>query len=102
MVFLKIVTTIQADKMVEFEQAVDYILKSDRSGPESIHRGLYRDWRCHNALLYLEEWQTMKDLKNHMSGDLFKSLLGAMKVLGSITSAEVISSNSVETLEKIK
>jgi hypothetical protein len=99
MVFLKIVTIIQADKMVEFEQAVEYILKSDRIGPDNIHRGVYRDWRCHNALLYLEEWKTNEELQKHISSDLFKSLLGAMKVLGDVTSAEIINSQSVKKLE---
>ncbi len=58
MVILKIATTIHVDKMVEFEQAVDYILQSDKTSHKSIYRGMYRDWQRNNALMYLEEWKT--------------------------------------------
>jgi quinol monooxygenase YgiN len=101
MVILKIATTIHVDKMVEFEQAVDYILQSDKTSRESIYRGMYRDWQRNNALMYLEEWKTNEELQKHISSDLFKSLLGAMKVLGDVTSAEIISSQSVQQLENI-
>ena len=99
MVILKISTTIHVDKMVEFEQAVDYILQSDKNSRESIYRGMYRDWQNDNALMYLEEWKTNDELQKHISSDLFKSLLGAMKVLGDVTSAEIINSQSVQQLE---
>ena len=101
MVILKISTTIHVDKMVEFEQAVDYILQSDKNSRESIYRGMYRDWQNDNALMYLEEWETNEELQKHISSDLFKSLLGAMKVLGDVTSAEIISSQSVQQLENV-
>ena len=101
MVILKISTTIHVDKMVEFEQAVDYILQSDKNSRESIYRGMYRDWQRNNALMYLEEWKTNDELQKHISSDLFKSLLGAMKVLGDVTSAEIINSQSVQQLENI-
>ena len=101
MVILKISTTIHVDKMVEFEQAVDNILQSDKTSRESVYRGMYRDWQNDNALMYLEEWKTNEELQKHISSDLFKSLLGAMKVLGDVTSAEIITSQSVNQLEKI-
>ena len=100
MVILKISTTIHVDKMVEFEQAVDNILQSDKTSRESVYRGMYRDWQNDNALMYLEEWKTNEELQKHISSDLFKSLLGAMKVLGDVTSADIITSQSVNQLEK--
>ena len=69
MVLLKISTTIHVYKMVEFEQAVDHILQSDKNSRESIYRGMYRDWQNDNALMYLEEWKTNKELKKHISSD---------------------------------
>lgn len=100
MVFLKIETTIQADKMREFEQAVDYIMQSDKNNQGSLHRAVYREWQSNNVLLYLEEWITIEELQKHISGDRFKSLLGAMKVLGEVTTAQIISSRFVHSLEK--
>ena len=67
MVILKISTTIDLDKMVEFEQAVDHILESDKTGLRSIYSGMYRDWQRNNKLMYLEEWKTNEELQKHIS-----------------------------------
>jgi quinol monooxygenase YgiN len=100
MELLKITTIIHKDKMVEFGQAVDYIMHSDKIGHGCLSRGMYRQYQSDNTLLYLEEWKTSEELQNHISSNLFKSLLGAMKVLGDVTTAEIVSSRSVKTLEK--
>jgi quinol monooxygenase YgiN len=100
MELLKITTNIHEDKMVEFGQAVDYIMHSNKIGHGCLSRGIYREFHGDNILLYMEEWKTSEQLKNHISSDLFKSLLGAMKVLGDVTTAEIVSSRSVQNLEK--
>ena len=100
MVFLIIETTIQADKMLEFEQAIDYIMQTDKINQGCLKRGMYHEYQGANHLLYLEEWKTGEELQKHISSDLFKSLLGAMKVLGEVTTAQIISSRTVYPLEK--
>jgi quinol monooxygenase YgiN len=100
MVLLKILTTIQSDKMIEFEQAVNHILDSKEFNQSNLHRSVYREWQTENQLLYVEEWNTMSLLKKHLSSDLFKSLFGAMKVLGEVSSAKIIRSGTVHSLDK--
>ena len=56
MVYLKINTKIRPDKMVEFEQAVDYILQADKNNLGCQTKRVYRDLQCYNDLLYIEEW----------------------------------------------
>jgi quinol monooxygenase YgiN len=99
MVVLRIISQIPHAKMTEFEQALDYIMHQDVMLKSSVYSGLYREWHADNTFLYIEEWKSVDDLKRHMEGKHFKSLLGAMKVLGEIIHTEIISSDRSYTLD---
>jgi quinol monooxygenase YgiN len=99
MILMKIMAIIEPDKMMEFKQAVDYILQRDKKNPQCVSRGLYHDRQSENTLLYLEEWKSVTELKKHLCNDRFKSLLGAMKVLGKIEDAQIIDTKTEQKLE---
>ena len=98
MIIVQIQTNIHPDKMTEFSQAIDYILFGRKSGDKRC-RSCYRKWDDENTFFYQEEWESMNELKSYMKGDHFKSLFGAMKVLGEVTMAQIITTERIEKLE---
>jgi len=50
------------------------------------HRGLRRS----SGFLWLQWWRTERDLQDHLASVEFRTLLGAVKVLGSLVSTRVV------------
>ncbi len=86
--------------MAEFEQAVDHFVFTDRKRLPGCHQHIYRKVRDAYTVFYMEEWKSEKRLKRHLQSDRFKALLGAMKVLGDIQKAQVITARQIYKLEK--
>jgi len=86
--------------MVEFGQAVDHFLFSNRERLPGCHQHIYHKWRDTHTVYYIEEWQSEERFKEHLHSNRFKSLIGAMKVLGEIQMAQVITGGQICKLEK--
>jgi quinol monooxygenase YgiN len=67
----------------EFLQTVDSLQEKFKQ-EEGFHKcTVYRDVADESTFHLIEEWYTQDDLDNHLKSDLFRVLIGALKVLSS-------------------
>jgi len=99
MILLQILAEIKSDKRREFEQAVGMMLKWQQQTEGCLSVNLSQRLDKQNIYNYMEEWQDRKALDQHMVSDDFRALLGAMKVLGEIRDARIITSEEIEPLK---
>ena len=102
MIILKIESKINLNKMEEFEQAIEQFEIAQGKKSSGYQRNLFRNWNNTDNVLYTEEWQSEVKFKNHLQTDQFKALLGAMKLLGDIKTAQVVTSSKIQSLDKYK
>ena len=101
MIQLQISVEINPHKRLEFEQAACMMLEGKSISQRWLSYALYQQLEHHNLYYYTEEWQSRKALDSHMASDDFHALLGAMKVLGKILEARIVTSDRVETFSSI-
>lgn len=100
MTILSVRFSILPDKLREFEQAVGWL-----SETRGLHQGtdrvrLYRRWGCERAeFLYQEILPEGEDVQEHLDSEKFRTLLGAIKVLGEIGRASVITAREARSIE---
>ena len=99
MIQLQICAEIKPHKRREFEQAAGMMLQWQEQTDACVRVGLSQQLDRQNIYNYAEEWQSRKALDQHMVSDDFRALLGAMKVLGEIRDARIITSDDVEPLK---
>ena len=95
MILLKIQARIDQGKDTEFKQAVQYIIDSRLLNAGGSNHRLMHDINDDCLIDYSEEWKYKQELKSYLTGDSFKALIGAMKVLGDIQQARMIESDRV-------
>ena len=100
MIILKIESKIKVNKIKEFEQAIEEFEIAQNLVTPGYRRNLFRNWKDSGDVLYTEEWQSEVKFKLHLQTNSFKALLGAMKLLGEIQTAQVVTSSKIQTLEK--
>jgi quinol monooxygenase YgiN len=74
-------------KRKEFLQAFEFLV--DKTS-ECIGRDLYEDANKDNRFLWAERWTDLKGIEDHMRSDRFKSLLGAIDVLGELEKLQIV------------
>ena len=89
MISLIISIEISPYKMIEFEQAVKEMISKDNLKKTNLYRAILRDMEKPNSFLYMEDWESRKAFNQHFKTDSFRSIIGGMKVLGTITSAHI-------------
>ncbi len=57
---------------------------------DCIGQCLYEDVGKDNRFLWTERWTAIKALEDHMRSDQFKSLLGAIEILGEMEDIRII------------
>jgi len=98
MILLLISAEIKPHRRLEFEQAAGMILEGQDYPKECLTFALNQQLDQQNRYSYTEEWQSREALDSHLQCDDFRALLGAMKVLGEIRNARIITSESVESM----
>ena len=87
MVGLKILVQLTKGKRQEFLQAFKF-LKCKSS--ECMGQYLYEDSHKDNRFLWMERWTNSKALEAHLKSDYFRSVLGAIEVLGELENLQLV------------
>ena len=90
MILVKICVEVLPQKRKEFEQAAQWLVKSEGGEKGNLLKTIYQELGNPNAFYYLEEWDTREHFEVHFHSDSFRALIGGMKVLGEITGAKII------------
>lgn len=98
MVYLIISMDILPDKDLEFEQAVQWLVRSEDEVEGKFRQLISREISYPEKAFYIGEWDSRKNLDTHIQNDRFRALLGGMKFLGKITEAKIITPSKVEDL----
>jgi len=84
MVGLEILVRIDPEKRVEFIQAFDLMTKLDELNDSRIELALFEQIHEQNSFLWIEHWETFESLTHYYQENKFKSLLGAVEILGEL------------------
>lgn len=84
MVGLEILVTIQPEKRFEFLQAVELLTQPKPVNLGCIEQTLFEKTGEPNAFLWREEWENDEFLNTRQQTEQFRSLLGAVEVLGAL------------------
>lgn len=87
MVGLKILVQLTKDKRREFLQAFQFLTCKSS---DCIGRYLYEDVNADNRFLWMEQWTNSDALGAHLKSDHFRSVLGAIEVLGQLENLQLV------------
>ncbi len=87
MVGLEIQVQLAKEKRREFLQAFEFLACKSSN---CIGQYLYEDLGKDNRFLWMEHWTNLKALENHLKSDQFKSLMGAIEVLGELENLHLV------------
>jgi quinol monooxygenase YgiN len=87
-VLLKIHLVISPNKRREFLRSIKELSGSQQNlSPKEngcITKSLYQFIDDENAFCYMEEWNSQRNMKRYLQSDIFRALIGAIKVLGEV------------------
>jgi quinol monooxygenase YgiN len=84
MVRLEILVKIEPENRFEFTQTFEFIMKLNHRPRNCIGQMLFEKVEESNTFLWVEDWKTAESLEAHKEGQRFRSMLGAVNVLGSL------------------
>lgn len=84
MVGLEIIIKIRSDKRVEFLQAVEMIKELQPTPGGCVRQTLYEKVESPNTFLWAEDWKSSEALAFHQRTEQFKTMVGAINVLGAL------------------
>jgi quinol monooxygenase YgiN len=84
MVGLEILVKIQPAKRFEFIQAFELLTQSKHKARNCTGQALFEKIEEPNAFLWMEDWKNNESLESYRRTEQFRSLLGAVEVLGSL------------------
>jgi quinol monooxygenase YgiN len=84
MVGLEIQVKIQPEKRYEFLQAFETLTQTNRKTRDCIGQTLFEKSNETNSFLWAEDWKNSESLESYRQTEKFRSLLGAIDVLGSL------------------
>jgi len=99
MYMLRISVSVAPTKRYEFEHAVHDLLNATSNYCGRKSRAMSRDVLDQNLFWYHENWESQEAMTAYFEEVGFRQLLGAMKVLGEIRVAEIITSQEVRNFE---
>ena len=94
MYILQIKIDVTPSNQREFEHAVSHILTL-MPHSEQIKWEISKEMCRPNMFTYSVEWETEEQMQQHFQHEDFRTLMGAMKALGSIKNARIVTSDSV-------
>jgi quinol monooxygenase YgiN len=84
MVSLQILVKIMPEKRFEFLQTFELMTQSTRKARDCIGQRLFEKTNEPNSFLWVEDWKDSESLESYRRSEMFRSLLGAIDVLGSL------------------
>ncbi|NQT69067.1 MAG: antibiotic biosynthesis monooxygenase [Desulfobacteraceae bacterium] len=89
MVGLEIRVLLEKEKRKEFLQAFDLLSKPPEKDDACVAKNLYENVAEDGRFIWVERWKDLKTLNNYMSSDHYRSLLGAIEVLGELVEMQL-------------
>ena len=74
----------------ELMQTLENLSRDQVVSGSCVECHVYEDLGMPNGFLWLQWWKSEQELQNHLTSVAFRTLLGAIKVLGSLESARVV------------
>ena len=74
----------------EFTQTLENLSQAQIAGGSCLECHVYEGLRRSGGFLWLQWWRSERDLQDHLASVEFRTLLGAVKVLGSLVSTRVV------------
>ncbi len=87
MVGLKILVQLTKEKRREFLQAFEFLTCKSS---DCLGQYLYEDINEDNRFLWMERWTNSDALGAHLKSDHFRSVLGAIEVLGELENLQLV------------
>jgi len=87
MVGLEIQVQLSKEKRREFLQAFEFLACKSS---DCIGQYLYEDLNKDNRFLWMERWTNSNALEAHLKSDHFRSVLGAIEVLGELENLQLV------------
>jgi quinol monooxygenase YgiN len=84
MVGFQILVKVSPDKRQEFLHTFNLLTRADHRSRHCIGQCLFEDVGETNCFLWSEVWNDSKTMETHLNTDRFRSLLGAIDVLGTL------------------
>jgi quinol monooxygenase YgiN len=93
------------DKRQEILEILRYVAGSVRRSPACVWCGLYEGVDRSTTILYLEQWQSERDLRKHIQSRSYLPVLNAMDLARErpkVSFHEVTATRSMELIEQLR
>ena len=90
MVGFQILLRVSPDKRQEFLHTFNLLTRADHRSDHCIGQCLFEDVGETNRFLWSEIWNDSKTMETHLGTDRFRSLLGAIDVLGELEDLHLV------------
>jgi quinol monooxygenase YgiN len=74
----------------ELAQTLKDLSQAQIAGGSCVECDVYESLRRSSGFIWLQWWRSERDLQDHLASVEFRTLLGAVKVLGSLVSTRVV------------
>ena len=74
----------------ELTQTLENLSQAQVAGGSCLECHVYEDLTQPNGFLWLQWWTSEREIQDHLASVEFRTLLGAVKVLGSLVSTRVV------------
>jgi quinol monooxygenase YgiN len=101
MIGIEIVSRIDPDKRFEFLQAFDLLAHQEDREASCVLRALFEEVKDPNRFLWVEHWTSVEELEGYLQTQHFRSLVGAICVLGSMVEVRMIEFISIPNIQDI-
>ena len=101
MVGLQIMVTIQSGNRHEFLQAIEMLCSQQAKQSDRADDYIFEAVDTPNRFFYLKQWTDRRLLENFLKSDRFRALLGAIQVLGNLTTIQLVESEDLKDISNL-
>jgi len=101
MVGLLIMVTIQSGNRQEFLQAIDMLCSQQVTHSDRADDYVFEAVDTPNRFFFLKQWTDQKLLDHFLETDRFKALLGAIQVLGKLTTIQLVELEDLKDISNL-
>ena len=101
MVGLQIMVTIPPGNRQEFLQAIDMLCSQQVTHSDRADDYVFEAVDTPNQFFYLKQWTDRRLLDNFLKTDRFRALLGAIQVLGKLTTIQLVELEELKDISNL-
>ena len=101
MVGLQIMVTIQSGNRQEFLQAIDMLCSRQAKHSDGADDYIFEAVDTPNKFFYLKQWTDRRLLESFLKSNRFRALLGAIQVLGNLTSIQLVEPEDLKDISNL-